>query len=252
MGAGTEVGFYHLTRSALEPALGRLLERVLESGLRAVVRASSAERAEALNRALWQFGRDSFLPHGTRADGSAEDQPVFLTDREDYPNGARCWCWSTAPRPIRRAFRRCLYLFDGNDEPAVERARDLWRRWRERGMALTYWQQTERGWQKAAPAGPEPLSAPDRRTIPFDPRRGGRYKQARHHQEGHHGHRAHALDHQARRHPAQSDRPDQRAPRGSRACGSWRSGGSACRAPRRRRSTRCTGSGRSSRACAPS
>ena len=41
-------------------------------------------------------------------------------------------------------------------EQAVERARDLWRRWRERGMALTYWQQTERGWQKAAPAGPEP------------------------------------------------------------------------------------------------
>ena len=89
MGAGTEVGFYHLTRSALEPALGRLLERVLDSGLRAVVRASSAERAEALNRALWQFGRDSFLPHGTRADGSAEDQPVFLTEREDYPNGAQ-------------------------------------------------------------------------------------------------------------------------------------------------------------------
>jgi DNA polymerase III subunit chi len=53
------------------------------------------------------------------------------------------------------AFRRCLYLFDGNDDEAVGRARDLWRRWRERGMQLTYWQQTERGWQKAAPAGPE-------------------------------------------------------------------------------------------------
>jgi len=72
MSEGTEVGFYHLTRSALEPALGRLLERVLDSGLRAVVRASSAERADALNRALWQFGRDSFLPHGARADGSAD------------------------------------------------------------------------------------------------------------------------------------------------------------------------------------
>ena len=60
----TEAGFYHLTRSALEPVLGRLLERVLDSGLRAVVRAGSAERAEALSRALWQVGRDSFLPGG--------------------------------------------------------------------------------------------------------------------------------------------------------------------------------------------
>ena len=46
-------------------------------------------------------------------------------------------------------FRRCVYMFDGNDEQALARARDLWRRWRERGLALTYWQQTERGWQKA-------------------------------------------------------------------------------------------------------
>jgi DNA polymerase-3 subunit chi len=156
MGAGTEVGFYHLTRSALEPALGRLLERVLDSGLRAVVRASSAERAEALNRALWQFGRDSFLPHGTRADGSAEDQPLFLTDREDYPNDAGVLVLVDGAEADPAAFSRCLYLFDGNDEQAVERARDLWRRWRERGMALTYWQQTERGWQKTAATGPEP------------------------------------------------------------------------------------------------
>ena len=156
MVGGTEVGFYHLTRSALEPALGRLLERVLESGLRAVVRAVSAERAEALNRALWQVGSDSFLPHGTRADGSAEDQPIFLTEREDYPNGATVLVLVDGVEADPVAFRRCLYLFDGNDETAVERARDLWRRWRERGMALTYWQQTERGWQKAMATGPEP------------------------------------------------------------------------------------------------
>jgi DNA polymerase-3 subunit chi len=152
---GTEAGFYHLTRSALEPALGRLLERVLDSGLRAVVRAGSAERAEALNRALWQFGRDSFLPHGTRADGSAEDQSVFLTDREDYPNGATVLVLVDGAETDPAGFSRCLYLFDGNDELAVGRARDLWRRWRERGMALTYWQQTERGWQKARATGPE-------------------------------------------------------------------------------------------------
>jgi len=46
-------------------------------------------------------------------------------------------------------FERCLYLFDGNDEAAVAQARALWRRRRERGEPLTYWQQTERGWHKA-------------------------------------------------------------------------------------------------------
>ena len=145
-----EYGFYHLTRTALEPALGRLLERVLASGQRAVVVASSAERVEALNRSLWTFGRDSFLPHGTRNDGFAEDQPVFLTDEADYPNGATVLVLvdgaELEPPP---QFTRCLYLFDGNDEAAVAAARALWRQLQERVAALTYWQQTERGWHKA-------------------------------------------------------------------------------------------------------
>jgi DNA polymerase III subunit chi len=151
-GAGAGVagyGFYHLTRTPLEPALGRLLERVLASGQRAVVVASSPERIEALNRALWTFGRESFLPHGSREDGFAEDQPVFLTDQADCPNGATVLVLvdgaELEPAP---QFSRCLYMFDGNDESALAQARDFWRRLRERGEALTYWQQTERGWQK--------------------------------------------------------------------------------------------------------
>jgi DNA polymerase-3 subunit chi len=151
-----EYGFYHLTRTALEPALGQLLERVLASGQRAVVVASSPERVEALNRALWTFGRDSFLPHGSRDDGFAEEQPVFLTDRADFPNGATVLVLvdgaEVAPPP---QFTRCLYLFDGNDEAARAQARALWRRLRESGAALTYWQQTERGWQRA-PEGTDP------------------------------------------------------------------------------------------------
>jgi DNA polymerase III subunit chi len=144
-----EYGFYHLTRTPLEPALGQLLERVLASGQRAVVVASSPERVEALNRALWIFGRESFLPHGSREDGFAEDQPVFLTDAADFPNGATVLVLvdgaEVEPPP---QFTRCLYMFDGNDEAAVAQARDFWRRLRDRGEALTYCKQTERGWQK--------------------------------------------------------------------------------------------------------
>jgi DNA polymerase III subunit chi len=148
--AAAEFGFYHLQRTALEPALGRLLEKVLASGQRAAVQASSPERVEALNRALWSFGRDSFLPHGSRADGEAEAQPVFLTHEEDYPNGAAILILvDGAEADPSGRFSRCLYLFDGNDGEALERARALWRRLRAEGAALTYWQQGERGWRKA-------------------------------------------------------------------------------------------------------
>ena len=63
MSTVTEIGFYHLTCTPLERALPKLLEKVLASGARAVVRAGSDERVEFLNGALWTYQPASFLPH---------------------------------------------------------------------------------------------------------------------------------------------------------------------------------------------
>lgn len=145
-----ECGFYHLTRTPLEPALGRLLEKVLASGRRALVRASSPERVDALNRALWTFDPASFLPHGTEADGDPELQPILLTTGETVLNGADVLVLVDGAEADPAApFERCLYLFDGRDQDAVSAARLVWQRWREMGLKLVYWQQGERGWQRA-------------------------------------------------------------------------------------------------------
>ena len=151
----TEVGFYHLQTTTLEKALGQLAERVLANGRRAVVKASSAERVEALNRALWLYGRDSFLPHGSAEDGHPEHQPIYLTDKDEVPNGATVLILvDGAEAPDMDRFERCLYLFDGGDEDAVGAARERWRRLRGEGHGLTYWRQNERGgWGKVEPTG---------------------------------------------------------------------------------------------------
>ena len=150
----TEVGFYHLQTTTLEKALGQLAERVLANGRRAVVRASSPERVEALNRALWLYGRDSFLPHGSAEDGYAEHQPIYLTaDDREVPNGATVLILvDGAEAADMDRFERCLYLFDGNDAASVLAARERWRRLRDEGVGLTYWRQTDRGgWGKVEP-----------------------------------------------------------------------------------------------------
>ncbi len=147
----TEIAFYHLTRSTLEQALPRLLEKVLESGRRAVVRCPGPERLEALDRALWTYAPDSFLPHGSAADGFAEEQPVWLTTGTDRPNGAEVLVLvEDAPEEGLEAFERVLVPFDGGDPAAVERARGRWRAWREAGHRLVYWQQDADGrWVEA-------------------------------------------------------------------------------------------------------
>jgi len=84
----TEVRFYHMTRTSLDQALPQMLEKTLERGQRAVVRASSETRVEALSARLWTYNDRAFLPHGTVKDGRAERQPVWLTAEDAAPNGA--------------------------------------------------------------------------------------------------------------------------------------------------------------------
>ncbi|QLH38492.1 MAG: DNA polymerase III subunit chi [Defluviicoccus sp.] len=148
----TDVAFYHLQRSPLEDALPKLLEKTLVAGKRAVVLAGSTERVEALAAHLWIYRPDSWLPHGTAVDGSPEDQPVWLTERDENPNGAAfLFLTDGADSPSVAAFERCFDLFDGNDPAAVAAARGRWQARKAEGHAVTYWQQGERGgWERKA------------------------------------------------------------------------------------------------------
>ncbi len=146
----TEVRFYHLTRTTLEAALPRMLEKTLERDQRAVVRAGSEERVEALTNWLWTYRDRSFLAHGSAKDGHAEHQPIWLTDQDERPNGAQVLFLTDGAASERLAdYELCAVLFDGNDAAAVAAARAQWSGLEEAGHDLTYWQQDEDGrWEK--------------------------------------------------------------------------------------------------------
>jgi DNA polymerase-3 subunit chi len=146
-----EVGFYHLLTTPLERALPRLLDRARSQGFRIVVRAGSPERVEHLNTVLWTFEEASFLPHGSARDGNPATQPIWLTDLDENPNGASMLVLVDGLEANDlQLFARCADLFDGADATSVEAARGRWRRLREAGHTLTYWQQTVSGWERKA------------------------------------------------------------------------------------------------------
>jgi DNA polymerase-3 subunit chi len=146
-----EIGFYHLLSTPLERALPRLLERAWSQGHRIVVRTASAERVEYLNAALWTYDEAAFLPHGSARDGNPALQPIWLTHRDENPNGASMIVLVDGlEAEDLNPFARCADFFDGKDAGAVEAARGRWRRAREAGHALTYWQQTASGWERMA------------------------------------------------------------------------------------------------------
>jgi DNA polymerase III subunit chi len=146
----TDIGFYHLTKSPLERALPQILEKALASGKRTLVRAGSEERVAFLNNALWTYDPASFLPHGTVSEGDPSDHPILLTASDDNTSGAEILVLTDgAEAPDLAAFERCLEMFDGKDQAAVEVARGHWKSYKEQGFPLTYWQQSETGgWEK--------------------------------------------------------------------------------------------------------
>lgn len=148
----TEVLFYHLQDAPLERVLPQLLERSLARPWRCVVKVGNPERLEALVNALWTWRDDSFLPHGTREDGSAEAQPIFMTVEDENPNGAEVLFLVDGAEPADiGGYERCVLMFDGRDEAALARARAQWKRLKAEGHDATYWQQNEHGrWEKKA------------------------------------------------------------------------------------------------------
>ncbi|MGH7002573.1 MAG: DNA polymerase III subunit chi [Alphaproteobacteria bacterium] len=147
----TDVNFYHLQRSSLEQTLPKLLEKVLQAGKRAVVLARSEERVEALNTLLWTYDPNSFLPHGSKTDGNAPEQPVWLTTDDENPNRATVLVLTDGAASARLGeYERCLDVFDGRDAERVADARQRWTGYTASGHAVTYWQQGERGWEKKA------------------------------------------------------------------------------------------------------
>jgi DNA polymerase III subunit chi len=144
-----EIGFYHVLATPLDRALPRLLERAHGQGHRIVVRTGSAARTEHLNAVLWRYDEASFLPHGADRDGNPAAQPIWLTHRDENPNGASMLVLVDGVEIGNcGVFARIADLFDGNDATAVEMARQRWRNARAAGHALTYWRQTVAGWER--------------------------------------------------------------------------------------------------------
>lgn len=144
-----QVDFYHLTVRPLDRVLPRIAERVLATGERLLIVSADAAQREALDKALWSYAPDSFLPHGQAGKGDEPDQPVLISADPAPANNARTVAlvdglW----RDDALGFDRAFHFFD---EERITEARAAWRGLADRpGVERRYWKQTQSGWEQAA------------------------------------------------------------------------------------------------------
>ncbi len=147
----TDYWFYHLEGSTLEGVLPGLLEKTLAKGWRALVKLPEARLAE-LDAYLWTYRDDAFLPHGRDDEPKADQQPILLSATADSAEGfyAVFLIGGAEVTDMAKA-ERAMVMINGRDSEDVARERVRWKKLKEAGADLAYYQQNDRGgWDKKA------------------------------------------------------------------------------------------------------
>lgn len=148
----TDVRFYHLQKQSLDDALPAILQKAYQTGKSIQVRLSDDKEVERMNKHLWTFRSDVFLPHGTKKEGKPDKQPIWLSPEAENVNAAKILILTQGMiQDNIEDYDLCCEMLDGRDESAITRARARWKDYQSKGFDVTYWFQNENGgWEKKA------------------------------------------------------------------------------------------------------
>lgn len=150
----TRIDFYHLQKQSLDQVLPKLIEKAYELKKNIKIKVGIEEKVEYINSLLWTFDDEKFIPHGSKKDGFSELQPIFISSENNNPNNSvLLFVIDDADIDIEKIsdFERIFYIFDGNSEFSLNKARILYKALKNSGNSINYWQQNQYGkWEQKA------------------------------------------------------------------------------------------------------
>lgn len=114
----------------------RLVERIYGAGHRIFVQVPDREQARHLDRLLWTFKQQSFLPHGLTSDSDRELTPILISHQGDPEQENQVLINLSLEVPVYfGSFARLCELVD--QDPTVRDAgRKRYAYYRDRGYPL--------------------------------------------------------------------------------------------------------------------
>ena len=139
------IDFYQLGGAPPEQIIASIAGKLLAEDGRLLIVAEDEGLLARLDRALWDQGEPSFLPHGVAGGPDDARQPILLSTSPDAPNLARNMLIADGEwREAALTYDRAFYLFD---TATLEGARLAWKLLSGReGVERRYWAQDGGKW----------------------------------------------------------------------------------------------------------
>ena len=163
-----ELSFYHVMSGNLVPSVVKLLEKVYDSGKKCIFFSPVEDRVKVVDKTLWTFSKNAFIPHGDKSLGFSELQSVYLTSEIENPNQAtvlvvtdsfdyKSWIENSKVNDHENenyqgknsedfGFERIIFIFEG--EGSSETAQSMFEDLKNQRENVKYWKQSQSGWEK--------------------------------------------------------------------------------------------------------
>ena len=146
----SEVFFYHLTKTTLEIALPKILERALSEKWSIEIRTSANTNLDEISNAIWRGPEESFLPHCLEDHEDLQDYPIVLckSPLKDWRDCLIVVGQADLKENEVKNYKRICLIFDAKIEVELSKARKSWKKLSEEGIKTTYWSEDKGRWVK--------------------------------------------------------------------------------------------------------
>ena len=146
----SEVFFYYLTKTTLEIALPKILERALSEKWSIEIRTSANTNLDEISNAIWRGPEESFLPHCLEDHEDLQDYPIVLckSPLKDWRDCLIVVGQADLKENEVKNYKRICLIFDAKIEVELSKARKSWKKLSDEGINTVYWAEDKGRWVK--------------------------------------------------------------------------------------------------------
>lgn len=144
-----EFAIYQSISGNLTSVVVKLLEKIYLSGNKAVFFSPITERVDIINKTLWTYSTNAFIPHGDKRMGFEDQQPIYFTDVFKNPNKATILMLVDTFDLTNKEyenFEKIMLIFE--DISKTDEVKKIYLSLKDNGKNVNYWKQSPKGWEK--------------------------------------------------------------------------------------------------------